>query len=321
MKIHQPENPASIASPRAKHIKIASHAKLNLFLDVLNKRIDGYHNILTLFERISLSDYITLTEINSDEIIISSRNKDIPCDEANLAYRAADLIKRSQGVLRGIKIEIEKNIPVGAGLGGGSSNAASVLLGLNHLFRLKLNRKTLIAYANQLGSDVAFFILNTRFAVGTDKGGDLKIAPVPDNIKLWHLLFVPEVKVMTRDIYGLFDKEENALKKAKKRGKSLKLTKKTYDVNILLSHLKRRDIFLLNQNIYNRLSVTVMKSNRLVSALKTDLLKLGLGSVHMSGSGPALFSVFRDKRGAQRVLKKLRDRLSDRCSIFLVSTL
>ena len=258
MKAHPSKNTASIAS----------FAKLNLFLDILDKRPDGYHNILTLFERISLCDFIHFTKIRSNEIIISSKSQDIPCDHRNLCFQAADLIKRSQGIKDGIKIEIEKNIPVGGGLGGGSSNAACVLLAFNKIFGLKLDKQTLISYANRLGSDVAFFILGKKFAVGRGRGGNLEAVSVPKSLKLWHLLFVPYINVMTKDVYGLLDKEE----KLKIPKKSLKLTKKTQDVNILLSLLRGNDPFSLNQNIYNRLSETVMKSYSLVSGIRTEFL-------------------------------------------------
>lgn len=307
--------------PVLKSLLIFSPAKLNLFLDVLCKRPDGYHEILTLFERISLSDSIHLTELSSDEIVISSTSRDIPCNGDNLAYKAAELLKASQGIKRGIKIDIEKNIPVCAGLGGGSSNAASVLLGLNKLFGLKLKQKTLLSYANRLGSDVAFFILGRKFALGRGRGGDLEVLPMPKNAALWHLLFVPRMKVATKDVYEAFDREKKGMDCPKNPLKSLKLTKKTHDVNILLSHLKRKNILLLNRNIYNRLSETVMKSYSLVSELKSDLSKYGLKNVHMSGSGPTLFANFRSRDDAVRVLEDVRYRLSDRCDMFLTSTL
>ncbi|MFH0877494.1 MAG: 4-(cytidine 5'-diphospho)-2-C-methyl-D-erythritol kinase [Candidatus Omnitrophota bacterium] len=212
----------------AKTLCLESPAKLNLFLDVINKRPDGYHNIVTLFERINLCDSVRLFAIHSDEIVVSCSHPDVPLDYRNLAWRAAELIKKSRDIRTGVKIEIDKRIPVGAGLGGGSSNAAAVLSGLSRLFKLKLDQKTLTGYANRLGSDVAFFILNKSFALGTDRGGDLKRVFVPKKLKLWHLLFIPPLKVMTKEIYGLH--------------KSLALTRKPLDVNILIRYLKGKNI-------------------------------------------------------------------------------
>lgn len=298
-----------------------SPAKLNLYLDVLKKRADGYHDLLTLFERITVFDEIHLTSLSSDAIVISSDNPDIPLDENNLAYKAAELIKRSQGVRDGVKIRINKSIPVGAGLGGGSSNAASVLLGLNKMFRLRLSTDTLIAYANRLGSDVAFFIFNQNFAIGTDRGGKLTSSAELKNVKLWHLLFIPRIKVITKDVYFLLDQEGNAQKKAENPQNTLKLTKKRDDVNILISNLKNGDFDSLNRNIYNRLSAIVMKSYSLVSELKSDLSKLGLENVHMSGSGPTLFVNFKTNLEAQDMFERIYNRISDRYKVFLAATL
>ena len=335
------QNPTSI-SPQT--LVISSHAKLNLFLDVFGKKADGYHEIETLFERISLSDTLYLTEIASDEVIIFSQNRDIPSDQTNLAAQAARLIKDSLGISKGVKIEIEKNIPVGAGLAGGSSNGASVLLGLNKLFGLHLNKKTLLSYANRLGSDVAFFVFNKKFAVGRGRGGELESVSVPKNVILWHILFVPHAKILTKDVDQLLDQEIWRFPKSKslkltrwtgeKQGKkdplsasalskvsyTKMLTKKVHDVNILLSLLKSQNIGLLNRHIYNRLSETVMKSYRFVSELKSDLMKSGLKHVHMSGSGPALFTTFKQKQEAERLYSALKDRFLDRCRVFLVST-
>lgn len=296
-------------STSRKTLEIPSFAKINLFLDVVGRRPDGYHDLVTLFERVSLKDTVRLTEISEDEIVLTSRGEPVPTDGTNLAYQAADLIRRSRGIKTGVRIDIEKSIPVGAGLAGGSSNAASVLLGLNKLFGLKLDKKTLMSYANRLGSDVAFFIFNKPFAVGKARGGDLKAVSRQKKRILWHLLFSPPLKVLTKDVYGLLDRE-----------KKIKLTKKTPDVNILISCLKRNDPVLLNRHIYNRLSETVMRSYTSVSDLRRDLLKAGLRSVHMSGSGPTLFSVFLSRKDAENARKKLGRRLQDRCRIFLAST-
>jgi len=327
-------------SSQAKSLQIVSYAKLNLFLDVLGKRADGYHELETLFERISLSDGIILTELASDEIVVSSSCRDLPTDEKNLATQAARLLKESLNIQKGVKIEIQKNIPIGAGLAGGSSNAAAVLMGLTRLFRLKLSKKTLLSYANRLGSDVAFFVFNTRFALGKGRGGELKAVSVPKKTVLWHILFVPFAPVLTKDVYRLLDEDLRGLKKPKslkiaetsakntescvffkdKKAFTNMLTKKRYDVNILISYLKNRNTDSLNRNIYNRLSETVMKSYRFVSVLKSDLKKFGLKYVHMSGGGPTLFTTFKRREEAERLYNALKDRFSDRCSVFLVST-
>ena len=303
-----------------KSLVIFSPAKLNLFLDVLNKRSDGYHNLLTLFERISLCDTIRLTKLQSDEIVVSSSDPLLPSDKRNLAFQAAELIRFSQGITQGVKIEIEKNIPMGGGLGGGSSNAASVLVGLNKLFGLKLRPEILLSYANRLGSDVAFFVLGKPFALGRGKGGDLEVLKVSKNIQLWHILFIPPIQVLTKEVYSLWDKEKISAQRAHEPREILALTKKAPNVNILLSCLQKNKLSLLNRHIYNRLSETVMKSYTSVSDLKSDLLKSGLKYVHMSGSGSTLFTTFKKEKEAQRIFDILKDRFSHRCRIFLTHT-
>jgi 4-diphosphocytidyl-2-C-methyl-D-erythritol kinase len=295
---------------RVKSLEVSAPAKLNLFLDVLRRRPDGYHELLTLFERISLKDTLRLRKIAGPAIVITSVGEEVPLDSGNIAYQAADLIRKAHRIASGVKIAITKRIPVGAGLAGGSSDAAAVLLGMNALFDLRLDTKAMMRYAHKLGSDVAFFIFNRPFALGKGRGEELKSVLLPQKVTFWHLLFAPYLKVMTKDVYALWDKEE----------KSLKLTKKEQDVNILLSHLRRKDAVLLNRNIYNQLSETVMKSYRLVSDLRSDLLGAGLKFVHMSGSGPTFFTVFKTQKEALKAQEALGRRFQDRCRIFLAST-
>jgi 4-diphosphocytidyl-2-C-methyl-D-erythritol kinase len=293
-----------------RSLQVLSPAKINLYLDVLGKRPDGYHELLTIFERISLADKIRLTITRPGPIVIASRCRDIPCDDRNLAYRAAELLRKDCGIESGVKIEIKKNIPVGGGLGGGSSNAASVLMALNALFGLRLSRKTLVNYANQLGSDVAFFILNKRFALGEGRGGDLTPLGAPLAVKWWHLLFVAPIQVFTRDVYaGL------------KMKKIYRLTKKPANVNMLFRCLKNGNFDELDRFLYNRLCEVVYRSTSLVSDLRSDLCKSGLTHVHMSGSGPTLFANYPSERLARIAAAKVRRCFSDRCRIILTSTL
>lgn len=303
-----------------KSLEVLSPAKLNLFLDVLGSRSDGYHELLTLFERISLCDRIGLRVLPSPDIRIATSSPDIPLDRRNLAYRAALLLQTEYRVDTGVFINIEKNIPVGGGLGGGSSNAASVLLGLNHLWRLGLTRDELVDCANRLGSDVAFFITQDRFALGRGRGGDLERVSVNSRVKLWHLLYFGAAKVLTKDVYRALDREENSQKIASRGQKCLKLTKKRPDVNILISHLRKRDVLTMNRTVYNRLTETVVKSYTFVSRLRADLLSSGLKDVHMSGSGPTLFSIFRTRQEALKKKSLVESKLKHRCRVILAST-
>jgi 4-diphosphocytidyl-2C-methyl-D-erythritol kinase len=179
-------------------LELLSPAKVNLFLDVISKRPDGFHNIFTVFERIDLFDRIVM-DVIKDEIIIETDNKDIPRGKDNLAFKAAELFLKKFRVKKGLHIRINKNIPVAAGLGGGSSDAATVLLGANRLFGLRLKKSELIPLAKKIGSDVAFFLEETSFAIGEGRG-DI-ITPLKINKRFWHILIYPNIKVYTKDIY------------------------------------------------------------------------------------------------------------------------
>src|SRR6185436_451831 len=153
-----------------KSITLQSPAKLNLYLKIVNKRPDGFHNLTTLFERIDLADEITLTSEASGRIRVSCDHPQVPTGPKNLVYKAAALLKQDFGIKQGVHITICKNIPVAAGLAGGSSNAATVLQGLNKLWNLKLTKTRLAAYAARIGSDVAFFLYDCSWALGTGRG-------------------------------------------------------------------------------------------------------------------------------------------------------
>ena len=154
---------------------IKSFAKLNLYLRVLGKRKDNFHNLDTLFVRIDLADTIILKSRKDSLIRIKCASRHVPKDETNLCFRAAELLRQKFKINSGLEIEIEKRIPVGAGLGGGSSNAASVLLGLNRYWHLNLSKARLAILAAKLGSDVVFFIHNVK----------IKIFPVCQSLSLF----------------------------------------------------------------------------------------------------------------------------------------
>ena len=144
---------------------LKSPAKLNLYLDVLRKRPDGFHDIDTIFEKIALFDIITIKPLGKG-IKVTSDNPALPTGKKNLAYKAARILFEKTGFKKGVSINIKKNIPLSSGLGGGSSNAASTLLGVNRLFKLGLNKKELVEIAKTLGAYVPFFLYDYNFALG-----------------------------------------------------------------------------------------------------------------------------------------------------------
>ena len=181
---------------------ISAPAKVNLYLKVLNTRPDGYHNITTVFERINLVDRIHIKKTQKG-ICLSSSVPITQNQEENLAYKAAKAILDFVGSDQGLEIHIDKNIPIAAGLGGGSSDAASVLAGVNKLLALKVGRRTLRLIAKGLGADVPFFLSGSKFAIGTARGDSLK--SIHSRKTFYHIIIYPNFRLLTKHVYERFD--------------------------------------------------------------------------------------------------------------------
>ncbi len=278
-------------------LTLNSFAKLNLYLSVLRARRDHYHDILTIFERIDLADKIILKTRIDNKINLICKKKGLPKDPSqNLAYKSAKLLQESFKINKGADIEIIKNIPIGSGMAGGSSNAAYTLIGLNKLWGLNLKQAQIAELAAKLGSDVPFFIHNSSFARGEGRGERIKPLKSLKKVKLWHILAVPDLKVSTPLIYKKWDdfKDMNML------------TMPKYDVKILLSGLKKRDYPTLNKAVFNGLEPVTMKLYPQVRRVKNRLLSLGAQSILMSGSGPAVFGIVSSRRKAVFLVRRLK---------------
>lgn len=276
-------------------LTLNSYAKLNLYLEVLSRRKDSYHNIKTVFERIDLHDKIILRARQDKEIKIFCSSPGLPKDNLkNLAYCSAKLLQESLHFERGADIRIIKRIPVAAGLGGGSSNAAAILVGLNKLWRLNLSRNKLVTFARKIGSDVPFFAYDIPFAQGQARGDRIKPLKVLNNVRLWHILVVPKIKVLTAQVYKKWDNLK------------AKLTRPKYDVKILNLALKKKDTALMNQTLFNSLEQVSARLYPEVMDIKEKLTQIGVKSILMSGSGPAVFGVVSSRKEAVSLCRQLR---------------
>lgn len=275
-----------------------SYAKLNLYLEVLNRRKDNLHNIKTLFERIDLSDRIILKTQPDKLINIKCSTAGMPTDTSNLAYRSAKLLQDSFKVNQGVQIKIIKRIPVGSGLGGGSSNAACVLRGLNKLWRLNLSPKRLVALAKKIGSDVPFFVYDCPYALGLSRGDRIIPLEALNKLKLWHILIVPKIEVLTPFIYQNWD--------AYTKNARLNLTKPRYDVKILNLGLKKFNLPLIGRALHNSLEAVTTRLYPEVRHIKARLKHLGLKAILMSGSGPAVFGMVSSRKEAQELCRQLK---------------
>jgi 4-diphosphocytidyl-2-C-methyl-D-erythritol kinase len=282
-----------------------SCAKLNLYLAVLNKRKDKYHNLSTLFERIDLSDTIILKSRRDSAIKIICADTQVPKDSSNLCYRSAQLLQQKYKCLKGIEIKILKRIPVGAGLGGGSSNAASTLVGLNKLWGLRLSRAELSRVAKKIGCDVPFFIADSSFAIGSERGDKIRPLPALKKVNLWHVLVVPRVHVSTPLIYGKWDEYSG-------------LTRKSRNVKMNNLAFLKKGLFKVERLLYNSLEEVTTKIYPEVSRVKRELANLGLKAILMSGSGPAVFGIASSRKEAVTVGRQLKKHVSWR--VFVART-
>lgn len=261
--------------------ELSSPAKINLFLDVLGKRSDGYHDIVTVFEKIDLCDRMRFTE-SEKGITLSSNLKDLPTGENNLICRAYSLFKKAYGASKGVKIHIEKNIPVAAGLGGGSSNAAVALKGLNRLWKAGFPDEKLVDIGKKIGADVPFFISNHSFAIGKGRGDD--IVPIKSNLDIWHVIISPPEHVLTKEIYG---------------DPSLNLTGNRPDVKIIVRAIEQKDFGGIKRHLYNALEPLVTKKVEDISRVKAFVKKRGFDAVKVTGSGPTIFVFTHERKEAE----------------------
>jgi len=264
-------------------MKILSPAKINLFLQIVGKRSDGYHDLITLMCCIGLYDTVSLT-FGVEDIAVSCRHPAVPEDDTNLAFRAAHLFFRRLNKNEGVKIFIEKQIPVSAGLGGGSSNAAAVFLGLNRYYDYPFSTEELMSMGLSLGADIPFFLFQGP-AIASGIGEKLESYQNLENLKI--LLVFPGFSVSTADVYKNLNL---ALTKCKKKLKSFLLNKQLFDPE---SHL------------CNDLEAVTASEHPVIETVKEALLNQGALGALMTGSGPTIFGLFSDSDEASKASRAL----------------
>lgn len=272
-------------------------AKINLILKVLRKRDDGYHDIFSVMQPVSLYDEIYVSASRGRGVFVSSDSAEIPSDDSNLACRAAEEFLKRTGFDWRIEIRIKKNIPVAAGLGGGSSDAAAVLMGLNGLLKAGLSEAALMEMASVIGSDAPFFILKSP-AAATGRGTVLRRASLP---AYHYVLINPGFKVSTKWAYDNLD-----------------LTKKFEDNILTYSDEALKDVERLKDYLTNDLESVTLRRFPEISSLKDALNGAGASAALMSGSGPTAFGVFHDGAAARAAFEVLKASFGGSSSVFLV---
>ncbi|WP_191559243.1 4-(cytidine 5'-diphospho)-2-C-methyl-D-erythritol kinase [Metabacillus idriensis] len=262
-------------------------AKINLSLDVLHKRADGFHEVKMIMTTIDLADRVELAELPSDEIQIISHNRFVPDDQRNLAYQAALLLKRRYGVKKGVSIAITKVIPVAAGLAGGSSDAAATLRGLNRLWKLGLSLDELAELGAEIGSDVSFCVYGGT-ALATGRGEKIQHIDTPPHC--WVVLAKPTIGVSTADVY-----------------RNLNLNNVTHpDVERMIEGIKGQDFEQICSHLGNVLESVTLKMYPEVANIKDQMKRFGADAVLMSGSGPTVFGLVQYESRLPRVYNGLR---------------
>jgi len=267
---------------KSRIIRLRAPAKINLSLHILSRRPDGYHELSTRMQKLELYDEITLVKRHQQRITLTCSAPDVPDDESNLAWKAAAVfLDALPGTgMDGVDIDLTKNIPVAAGLGGGSSDAGTVLKGLNILFEADFSEQQLINMAKQLGADVPFFA--TEYNAVLAAGVGEKLIGV-DSLKDCHIILVnPGFSVSTRWAYENF-----ALTRADKTFK-----RKSFQ--------KHSDISFQLNDLHNDLEKVTIERYPQVQELKEMLSEAGAAGVLMSGSGPTVFGIFQEKNGLSR---------------------
>lgn len=281
-------------------LKIKGNAKINLTLDVLYKRDDGFHQVEMIMQAIGLQDVLSLEERPGSDICIAANIARLPCDQRNLAYRAAALLKETCGVKSGVYIHIDKQIPVAAGLAGGSTDAASVLVGLNRLWNLGLSVQELESLGAKLGSDVPFCIRGgTMLATGR---GEL-LQPLADMKPCFVVLAKPSVSVSTAWVYRQY------------QGQKVKIHPDTAGVK---SSLEKGDLKGVAKGLCNVLETVTIPAHPEIKKIKNAMMQYGAMASLMSGSGPTVFGLTEDPAKAEYIAEKLKAQYA--ANIFVTKT-
>jgi 4-diphosphocytidyl-2-C-methyl-D-erythritol kinase len=257
---------------------IKAPAKINIRLRVTGRRPDGYHELVSIMVPVDIFDIIDLALSSNGQIKINCKGREIPEDETNLAYRAARDFMYYAGIRDGVSIILSKNIPVAAGLGGGSSDGAAVLIALNHMYSSPLSETELHKLALNLGADVPFF-LKGEPSLATGVGEILE--PIPNWPQAWYVIVTPPIQVSTAWVY-----------------RNLKLQLTTGEYDYIVKTLKN-DTFTISRLLENDLETVTTASFPIINTLKKLLVDAGAEGAIMSGSGPSVFGVFASQEKAE----------------------
>lgn len=270
-------------------MELKALGKINLGLDVLGRRENGYHDVRMVMQTLYLYDQITIEKTEKPGIELSTNLFYLPVNENNLAYRAADLLMQEFGVEEGVKITLEKHIPVAAGMAGGSSNAAAVLYGINRMFSMGLSQEELMERGVKLGADVPYCIM--RGTVLAEGIGEI-LTPLPAMPRCTVLVAKPPISVSTKLVYEKLDAHE---------------IENHPDIDGVLEGLERQDLKKIASSMGNVLERVTVEEYPVIEEIKEMMKENGALNAMMSGSGPTVFGLYSDKRMAKEAAQKIKE--------------
>lgn len=271
-------------------IELKALAKINLGLDVLGRRDNGYHDVRMVMQSVYLYDEVKIEKTEAPGIALASNLSFLPTGEGNIAYKAAQLLTEEFEIGEGVKITLNKHIPVAAGLAGGSSNAAAVLFGMNRMFRLGLTREELMARGVRLGADVPYCIMRgTVLAEGI--GEELSVLPAMPKCTV--LIAKPPVSVSTKVVYEALDAKEIV---------------EHPDIDGIIEGLKKHSLKQVAACMGNVLEDVTIPMHPVIEQIKGEMKEAGALNAMMSGSGPTVFGLFESRAAAREAQKRIREK-------------
>ncbi len=271
-------------------IQLKALAKINLGLDVLRRREDGYHEVKMIMQTINLYDELEIRKVKQPGIQVKTNLYYLPTNENNLVYKAAKLLMEEFRIRDGICIQLQKKIPVAAGMAGGSSDGAAVLWGINQMYGLGLSRRGLMERGVKLGADVPYCVLRgTALAEGIGE----KLRTLPSMPKCYLLIAKPGISVSTRFVYE--NLHANDLR-----------PEQHPDVDAMIEALEKKDLALLGSRMGNVLEEVTIPAHPVIREIKTCMMEAGALGAMMSGSGPTVFGIFENQARARKAFRAVK---------------
>ncbi len=266
-----------------------AYAKINLGLDVIGRLENGYHEVRMIMQTVGIYDVLTLQKIPAG-IVVTTDNGELPTDENNLIYKSAKLMIEKYGIAEGVKIHLEKNIPIAAGMAGGSTDAAATFMGMNELFELGVSHEDLRELGVRVGADVPYCIMGgTALAEGIGE----KLSELPSPPDCFLLVAKPDINVSTKYVYEHLDEEGVSCHP---------------DIDGMIEALRQGSLDGIVSRLGNVLENVTVRKYPIIEEIKKCMLDEGAEGSLMSGSGPTVFGIFTQEEKAQKALQMIKDR-------------